>query len=307
MKLSKKIQECTGYDEAKPILEKAGARNHTKKLIKESFSLLGSVQNKAIASLKSAFKEMEDDNIADNEINEEELKNNNTGERTTGSEQSTENEEPFSGKGKDSTTGEKPMDAIEGAVNQWSETHPAAGATGIPSGVSAPGAIPPQPAMPPGVMPPNQMAGPPPTGGIPPIQPIQPIGQMDPQMQQYIQSVIRQEMQNYDSQVTTKTKETMGRVVSQLTANSNQQKEVIKKLSQELQETISSKNSMQYDLDYMRKNASASFRETVPILNGFVPGGYGKARLDNKLYSKYDNLTQARAEITEMDKILKSR
>lgn len=301
LNLKKKIQECTTYADARPILEKAGARNNTKKLIETSFSLLDSNPNGAIRAMKSAIKEMEYDGIADNEVHEEELSNNNTGKRTDGSEQSTENEAPFSGEGNDTTDGEKAMQDLDGAVNQWGETHPAPGATGIPSGTPPPGAMPPQQGMPP-----NQMIAPPtPSGaGLPPMEPIE---QMDPQMQQYIQYLINQEMQNYHSQVTNKTKESLGRVVSQFTAKQNQQKEAIKSLSHQLQEAIASNNSMKYDLGYMRKNANATFRETVPALMGIVPGGFGKSRPQNRPYSKYNDLAQARAEITEMDNILKSR
>jgi len=303
LKLIKRIQECKNYGEARLILDKVGARANTKKLIETTFTLASSDDpsdhSNAAKLIKRAFKELEKEGLDDKEIHEEELSNKNTGERTDGSEQSTQNDPPYSGEGKDSTAGEKAMQDLDGSLDQWSEAHPAAGTPGVAPPPGA-GIMPPnQSIMPPQQQPPNQMAGPP--GAMPPMG-----GQMDPQMQQYIQSLFNQEMQNYHNQVTNKTKETMGRVVSQLTVKSHQQKEAIKILSRQLREAITSANSNNMDLEYMRKNSNASIRETVPILNGFAPGGFGNSRSQDKIYSKRDKLDQARREITEMNNILKS-
>ena len=55
-------------------------------------------------------------------LKEEKLDNNNNGSREDGSEQSTENEEPYKGEGKDTANGEKPMQGMTGTLNQWNET-----------------------------------------------------------------------------------------------------------------------------------------------------------------------------------------
>jgi len=92
--------------------------------------------------------EERDDENKDHKIHEEELSNHNQGQRTTGSEQSTENTEPYRGEGKDTTNGEKPMQDMDDTVNQWSETN---------GGMIMPG-MPPTPemgGMPTGAPPPN--------------------------------------------------------------------------------------------------------------------------------------------------------
>ena len=62
--------------------------------------------------------EQEDDKN-ENKIHEEVLDNHNLGARTDGSEMSTENREPYPGTGRDSDNGEKPMQDMDGTINQW--------------------------------------------------------------------------------------------------------------------------------------------------------------------------------------------
>lgn len=56
-------------------------------------------------------------------LKEEELDIHNNGSREKGSEQSTQNEEPYSGQGIDTKNGEKPMQDMKDTANQWSETN----------------------------------------------------------------------------------------------------------------------------------------------------------------------------------------
>jgi len=87
----------------------------------------------------------------------------------------------------------------------------------------------------------------------------------------------------------------------------NQQKEAIKALSAELRETSAANGTMKLDLDTLRNNASAKFRETVPAESIPTFNGMPMTGIQPPPSIKKDNITLARSEITEMDKILRTK
>lgn len=256
-------------------------------------------------------KDKEKETHGENKIHEEELSNNNQGGRTDGSEQSTENEEPYPGEGEDTTTGEKPMQDMDGAINQWNETG------GMP-----PGAMPPQQGMPP--QQPPQMAGPPGGGMIVPGlapdiaqemgmgMPAPPPMDTSQQMRQ-MQYTIKEYFNDFHKRVVAPINERLNATIKlqreTLTAQKTiltQQREAIKSLSSQIQETKAASGNLKFDLDYMRKNANATFRETAPSPEGmptFDSHGMPGIQPVNR---KQQTLHEARAEIDAMDKLLKS-
>ncbi len=249
----------------------------------------------------------------DHKINEEELTNHNQGGRTDGSDQSTENKEPYTGEGEPTLDGEQPAKDMADTVNQWSETH------GMPPG--QPGG------MPPGGMPPNQMAGMPPNGGgmiMPGLAPdiAQEMGMGMPapppmdtsQMMRQMQYTVKNIINDYHKRVTAPMNERLNTTIKQhreailqLKTTNKQQKEAIKELSTELRETNATSGSMKLDLDTLRNNATAKFRETVPAENAPTFQGMPMTGIQPAPSIKRDNITLARSQITEMDKILRTK
>jgi len=299
LKLTDKIQECKTVSEAHFILDKYNVGRPVKKLVETAINYAESNDRDdrvyAGTCMKSAIKEIkdanEDQDIDDLDITEEELDNHNRGTRTEGSDQSTENTEPFTGQGENSTSGEKPIDKIEGAVNQWNEAGP------LPAGGN--GNMMQQPLGPPGgMMPPaggmpNQMATPPNgsaiVSGIAPTEMHEP--QMNPQMQQYVKSIIDQEMSNYHNNVTSPTREILKQTIREQAVKINMQGDALKLLSVQNRETHEVNNSMKLDMTVLRENATAKFRETEP--STFVKDS--------------GTIQDARSEITEMDRILRTK
>ena len=158
-RLIKELQECATMGQADPILSRLGAGPAVKKLVETALALSTSQdsqqRNHAYSFMESAIKELEDD-IENKKIHEEELSNNNTGSRTTGSDQSSQNTEPFSGEGKDAPNSDiEGMDSATG-INQAKENiipglppvNEGMGAPGMmdPTLMAAMGGMPPQPA-----------------------------------------------------------------------------------------------------------------------------------------------------------------
>ena len=253
----------------------------------------------------------EDNEKDDHKLHEEELTNHNQGGRTTGSEQSTENVAPYAGEGVDTTTGEKPMQDMDDTVNQWSETN----------GMIVPG-LPPSPEMMNGGM--NGGMPLPPGGGMPPGAGMPPPGaglapdiaqemgaQMPPmpqlndnQMMRQMQYTIRQEMKNYDNKVVAP----LMRHIKSQNETINKHQKAIRKLATEIQETKTSSGTMKLDLDVMRQNANATFRETEPHMHGYTSPAEiqtvtGVQPLPNYQRNK---VAIARSEIEQMDKMLNS-
>lgn len=312
MNLIKKLQECKSIEEANPILAKLKARPSAKKLVETAIILSNSddpqQKDHAFQFMATAIKELEDDgdkkksdhfeetddddDLDGHKLHEEELKNHNNGQREEGSEQSSQNVEPYTGEGKDTTNGEKPMQDMDGTTNQWNETGP----PGMPG--QMPGGMPGQQQQPPMGQMPGQLPGLDPSvaqemGMIMPNLPPMDTNQMMRQMQYTIN----------------KTVETLHRKeIVPLQKMIIQQKEAIKSLSIKITETAKSNHSMTLDIDTMRKNASASFREieSSPMENNPMYMGKPMSGLQPNHTRKKDQLDMARSEITEMDKIIRS-
>lgn len=293
MSLIKKLQECSTLGQADPILTRLGAGPAVKKLVETALILSNSPdpqqRSHAFSFMESAIKELEDDKEErkedteqdekraverhderireehdddEHKLHEEELDNHNNGPREDGSEQSSDNTEPYPGTGKDSTNGEKPMQDMDGTVNQWNET-----------GMIVPG-LAPEVA--------EQM------GNVMPQLPDMNTNQMMKQMQYTLE--------NYHK-----------RFVAPMRRLIKQQREAIKQLSMEIKETRISSGSMKLDIDSMRGNASARFRETeVPVETSPMFYGQPMSALQPQTTIHKDKLDDARSEIVEMDKIIRS-
>ncbi len=268
----------------------------------------GAGKHDAVAKV---FGEEEKDDKDDDEhkIHEEVLDNHNNGPREGGSEQSTENVAPYAGEGVDTTNGEKPMQDMDDTVNQWSETN----------GVIVPG-LPPIDAQ-------QQMAG-----GMPPGMPMPPgMGApgLDPNIAQEMGAQMPPMPQLNDNQMMRQMQYTINSVVSNLYKKEiapmknrlnatikmqretiNEQRKAIKALSIEVRETKTNSGNMKLDLDSMKQNATASFRETTEQLpgSGFTPAEFqtvtGVQPLPNFQRNK---VAIARSEIEQMDKILNTQ
>ena len=299
--------------QADPILSKLGAGPAVKKLVETALILSNSQdpqqRNHAYSFMESAIKELEDDENDDHEhkereeemgkhahedelgntkISEEELDNNNNGGREEGSEQSSDNTEPYPGEGKDTTTGEKPMQDMEGSVNQWNET-------GFPQGGGQP------PGMPGGAAP-GMGAGMPPGmspgmgGGLAPDV-AQEMGMVMPQLPPMDTNQMMRQMQ-----YTLNTYH--DRIVKPLTKLVRTQRAAIREQSNQIKELRSNSGSMTLDLDSLKQNATAKFRETTTPEEENL--GYRGVSLQPNLTRRKDKLDIARSEITEMDKIIRS-
>ena len=332
--------------QADPILTRLGAGPAVKKLVETALALSSSQdpqqRNHAYSFMESAIKELEDGqgNLADpglgpdvdddinapklteekdndddkekiheeeddkdneHKIHEEVLDNHNNGPREDGSEQSTDNVAPYSQQGVDTTTGEKPMQDMDNTVNQWSETN----------GMIVPGIPPVQNA---GGMPPGAPGGMP--GGMPGLAPdiAQEMGMQMPapppmdtnQMMRQMQYTIRHEMKNYDRKVVAP----MMRHLKAQREAIKEQKNVIKKLSVELRETKATSGNMKLDLDSIRDNATAKFRETESTIPGFTGMGteFNNSSVAVQPLPNYQRVkvSLARSEIEQMDKMLNS-
>ena len=290
MNLIKKLQECSTLGQADPILTRLGAGPAVKKLVETALILSHSSdpqqRSHAFSFMESAIKELEDDKEErkedteqdekravervreehedndEHKLHEEELDNHNNGSREEGSEQSSDNTEPYPGTGKDSANGEKPMQDMDGTVNQWNET-----------GMIVPG-LAPEVA--------EQMGN-----GMPQL-PDMNTNQMMRQMQYTLESYHK-------------------KIVAPMRGLIKQQREAIKQLSMEIKETKVYNGSMKLDIDSLRSNASARFRETeVPIPDSPMFNGQAMSGLQPQTTIHKDKLDSARSEIVEMDKILRS-
>ena len=232
MTLIKKLQECATMGQADPILTRLNAGPAVKKLVETALTLANSKdpqqRNHAYSFMETAIKELEDEDIEvkdEEKIHEEVLDNNNNGSREEGSEQSSDNTEPYPGEGKDTTNGEKPMQDMSDTENQFNETNMG----------QMPGANPLMPGLSPDIA--QEMGA-----GIQ-------MPQMNPnQMMRQMQYTLQHYHKNYIAP--------MNRLVLH-------QKEAIKQLSRELKETKVSAGSMKLDLDTLQNNSTVRFKETV--------------------------------------------
>ena len=235
----------------------------------------------------------------EHKMHEEELSNHNQGKRTTGSEQSTDNTEPYPGEGEDTTTGEKPMQDMYGTVNQWNET----GGMIVPGLPPAPNGMPPNGAPPPAA----------PNGG-PGLDPniAQEMGMVMPQPPPLDTNQMMRQMQYTLNDYHKRYISPLNRIVKQQKETLQKQREAIKKLSTQIQETRNASGSMKLDLDHIRENATAKFRETEST--AAIPSTFsqfdhlpGVAAVQPVPNIKRHQISTARYEIEEMDRILSSK
>ena len=347
MKLIKKLQECSTIGQADPILTKLGAGPAVKKLVETAIILSNSQdpqqRTHAFSFMETAIKELEDDKLneeemgkhgdedglnnskineeenddnknklneeeenkdgPENKIHEEELKNHNTGSREEGSEQSTDNTEPYPGTATDSPNGEKPMQDMSGTENQWNET----------GGMLPPGGAPPAGGMPPGGGMPqtgNGMIVPslPPAAG-PGLAPdiAQEMGIGMPQIPPMDTSQMMKQMQFTINDYHKRFIQPMSRLILQQKESLKQQKEAIKTLSQEIRETKATSGTLKLDLDFMRKNASAKFREIESPLQNYATFDKDGLPGIQPINRQQVKIESARAEIEQMDRLLNSK
>ncbi len=262
-------------------------------------------------------EEEKDDDKNEHKIHEEELSNHNQGGRTDGSEQSTDNTAPYPGEGIDTTNGEKPMQDMDNTVNQWSETN------GMPpNGMPSSGGMPPSGGMPSGMgeMPNGNNGGIGQGMIVPGLAPdiAQEMGQQMPPMPQLNNNQMMRQMQytnnatmkNFYNKVIIPLNNRLNASIKQNQLQRetiNEQKNAIKQLSMDIRETKASSGELKLDLDTMRNNASAKFRETEPMPQGFMadnnPMVTGIQPLPNYQRAK---VAVARSEIEQMDKMLNS-
>ncbi len=251
----------------------------------------------------------EDNDKNEHKLHEEVLDNHNNGPREDGSEQSTDNVAPYAGQGVDTTNGEKPMQDMDATVNQWSETNgmPPNGNGGMNGGMPGNGGM----IMP--ELPPEQyMNGA--AGLAPDIAREMGVGMPAPppmdtnQMMRQMQYTVQQEMKKYHNKVVSP----LHRIISQQREALVKQKNAIKQLSIEIRETKTSSGNLKLDLDVLRENATAKFRETTtdPALQGFRTANEqsqivtGVQPVPN--YQRH-KIAAARSEIENMDKMLNSQ
>jgi len=249
------------------ILDKLRAGPAVKKLVETSIALSHSAdaqqRNHAFSFMESALRELEDDKgerrgddkedekrAVDKALHEEELSNHNTGSRDEGSEQSSDNTEPYPGTGKDTTDGEKPMQDLSGTENQFNET----------GGMMVPGLAPDV----------AQEMG----NHMPQMPPMN-----TPQMMKQMQYTINQALKKYHETVMRPFARTMNNKIS---------------------ETRKLNSVTELDLDHLKNNANAKFRETIPELKQ-IPSIQPRTTL------KREKISDARSEIEQMNNILNSQ
>lgn len=121
MNLIRHLRECTSVREAAPILSKLKAGPGIRKLVETSMLLSNSndpqQRDHAYGFMDKAIQEI--------------LDNNNNGAREDGSEQSSDNVEPYSNVSKTSKNGENSMVSMQGITNQWDNNQSSAMYTGV--------------------------------------------------------------------------------------------------------------------------------------------------------------------------------
>ena len=268
-------------------------------------------QNERVSPIQEEDDD-DDDNILEqtngddkneHKIHEEELDNHNNGPREDGSEQSTENREPYPGTARDSTNGEKPMQDMDNTQNQWNET-------GFPNGQGMPNAQGGQNGQ--GMV----IPGLPPT--VPGLDPqiAQEMGMQMPtpppldtnQMMRQMQYTIDTKMKEYHNRFVVP----LNRVVTQQKETIKNQRSAIKELSMQIREISTNNGNIKLDLDSLRQNATVKFRETESpsMLNGFDVNSIAPSQSFTGVQPlpniQRHKIATARAEIEEMDKILNS-
>ncbi len=195
-------------------------------------------------------------------VKEEELSNHNPGNHGAGSEQSSENTEPYSGEGK--KEGDEDMLNAPDTENQMSEAQDAP----FPGKMNEMGGLHPDIA--------KKMGQ-----GMPQMPPM---GAADGMKQ------MKYTIKNYHETI-----------VKPLWAHSRKQDAAIKKLSQKVRETEARSGAYTLDIDSIKENAPARFRETVSPM---VETPRNTQELISMIQNGRDsgaNLSEARSRITQMN------
>lgn len=233
----KSLKECTTLQEAEPFLRKATPTQ--KKVIETAFALRAhpNATQQALGEQfwQTAIQEMDkaeeptphhDNGLkskGDHFVKEEELAGGNKS-GTEGSEQSTDNTEPYPQEGSQSENGQKDMEKAEGTENQFSEMMP--------------NMMPQMPGMDPHVA--QQMA---PQGNMPPMSTPQQIQQMQYTVKEMTKGMVQE--------------------IRKLQNHVGFQNKAIKDLNTKLQETQSLKGGLDLN-GYKERQVVPNVQETMP-------------------------------------------
>lgn len=284
-----KLRECTSIAEADSILSSVRAGPAIRKLVETGVMLKNhpDAQQRQYGQgfINSAIQELDADEeptpaespglkTKGDKFVKEELLAGGDKDGTDGSEQSTDNTEPYPQVAKDSDNGEKDMEKMSGTEDQMKEGFPGQMPGGPQGGM--PGGM---PGMMPGLEPSvaNEMGA-----GMPQLPPMS-----TPQMMKQMQYTLEKYHRN---------------IVAPLRKTIAQQKEAIHVLSKQIRESEAKTGSMKLDIDSVKRNAMAtphSIKETAPSLTGPTIVGNGNPNRAT--------LEQARSDIANMDKTLRGQ
>jgi len=267
MSIIHKLRECTSIAEADGILNQVRAGPAVKKLVETGILLRNHPDKQqreyGLSFINSAIQEVDGQGtLTKNEaptnqdahgikvnkstngfIKEETLADGNKN-GTEGSEQSTDNVEPYPQVAEDSEDGSKDMEKMDDTENQMTEMMPGMGMPGM------------MPGLEPSVA--NEMGQ-----GMPQMPPMN-----TPQMMKQMQYTLERYHRN---------------VVLPMRSVIAQQKEAIMQLSKQIRESEAKTGSMKLDIDTVKQNAMArphSIQETIPQMGGPTIVGDGNPRRD---------------------------
>ncbi|MCE2507394.1 MAG: hypothetical protein J4F36_13210 [Nitrosopumilaceae archaeon] len=208
--------------------------------------------------MESAIRELEEQG---------ELDNHNNGPRERGSHQSSDNEEPYDGPADDSINGEKPMQDMDGTINQWQEL--AALVPGIDPSVA------------------QELA---PKAKLPNLGTAQQMRQIDYAVNEAIKKLYQQEIAP------------IKQMMPKMNKEFRQSREAIQYLSTQIKEIRNDSKSFALDVDSLERVPRAYFKETTMIDgNGPIFGGYGTHNTSPHMTRKKNVLDSNRSEIIRMD------
>ncbi len=275
------LREARTLDVADPILKQLGANSTQMKLVEASilqrmsgnpasYEYGVTMLNTVIRELEPEEEPAEPESPAikpkgDHFVKEEELSNGNIGKRNDGSEQSTENTEPYSGEG--TKTGDESMINAPDTENQMSEMQQAPFPDIIAS--KEMGGLHPDIASKMGMNMPK----------IPPMNPADQMKQTRYTINQYHETIVKP-----------------------MFSHIKKQDAAIKKLSQKIRETEARAGTYSLDMDIVKSNAPARLRETIG--NDSIPANISSPQeliaYTQQRNKNYD-LNKARNEILQMN------
>ncbi len=285
-----KLRECTSIAEADTILSKARAGPAVRKLVETGILLKNnpdraqrdygsSFINSAIQELDAKLDKDEEPtphhdygvkpNKGDTKFVKEELLAGGDKNGNEGSEQSSDNTEPYPQEGTETPDGGEPMKGATDTENQMKEGFPGM----PPMGNGMPGMM---PGLEPSVA--NEMGQ-----GMPQLPPMS-----TPQMMKQMQYTLEKYHRN---------------IVAPLRKTIAQQKEAIQVLSRQVRESEAKSGSMKLDIDSVKRNAMATshIQETV------IPGNLQGPTIVGNGNPKRNNLESARSDIANLDKQLRGQ